>query len=76
MSFWIKLKDWLLGFEYIDKEAFDVKMDALKVDFGKMVDDVKTGIDADKDGMVSVGETYRLIKASFKMFLKMIKSWY
>lgn len=76
MGFWNKLKDWIFGFNYIDKESFDSKMDGLKDSICTEIDKIKTGIDSNKDGLVSVRETYTLIKACFKMMLKMIKAWF
>lgn len=76
MSIWMSIKNWIFGFNYIDKESFDKKMDDLVIDFTKSIAKIKENIDADKDGMVSVAETYDLVKATFKMILKMIKSWF
>lgn len=76
MSFWDKVKDWILGFNYIDKPTFDKKMDELKDSIGSEIDKIKANIDSNSDGMVSVRETYSLIKSCFKMMLKMIKAWF
>lgn len=76
MSIWTTIKNWIFGFNYIDKESFDKKMDDLVIDFTNSITKIKENIDVDKDGMVSVAETYNLVKATFKMILKMIKSWF
>lgn len=76
MSFWDKVKDWIFGFNYIDKPTFDKKMDELKDSIGSEIDKIKANIDSNADGMVSVRETYVLIKSCFKMMLKMIKAWF
>lgn len=76
MGIWETLRNWILGFDYIDKESFDSKIDNLTVEFSKAMDKVKENIDVDKNGMVSVGETYTLVKTTCKMILKMIKSWF
>ena len=76
MSIWTTIKNWIFGFNYIDKESFDKKMDGLVIDFTNSITKIKENIDVDKDGMVSVAETYDLVKTTFKMILKMIKSWF
>lgn len=76
MSIWTSIKNWIFGFNYIDKESFDKKMNSLISDFSEAMTKVKDSIDVNKDGMVSVAETYDLIKATMKMVLKMVKSWF
>lgn len=51
-------------------------MDDLVIDFTNSITKIKENIDVDKDGMVSVAETYGFVKTTFKMILKMIKSWF
>lgn len=76
MGIWKNIRNWIFGFNYIDKEAFDKKMDELSASIAVEIGKIKDSIDSDKDGMVSVGETYGLIKVTFKLFLKMVKSWF
>lgn len=51
-------------------------MDSLISDFSEAMTKVKDNIDVNKDGLVSVAETYDLIKAMMRMILKMVKSWF
>lgn len=76
MSFWDKVKDWILGFNYIDKPTFEKKMDELMDSIESEIDKIKAIIDSNTDGMVSVRETYALIKSCFKILLKTIKAWF
>lgn len=76
MGIWVTIRNWIFGFNYIDKESFDNKMDSLITDFSEAMTKVKDNIDVNKDGMVSVAETYDLIKATMRMVLKMVKSWF